>query len=77
MFHVPPGMTEHQLVLVLDVCKTMRAHIKIRKKLVLVVNLHKSKHPQNLTPQILVWTVILFNQKCYKQSFLFILLFRL
>ena len=31
MFHVPPGMIEQQLVLVLDVCKTLRAHIKIRK----------------------------------------------
>ena len=32
MFHVPPGMIEQQLVLVLDVCKTLRAHVKIRKK---------------------------------------------
>ena len=31
MSYVPPGMIEHQLVLVRNVCKAVCAHIKIRK----------------------------------------------
>ena len=58
MFHVPPDTVEQQLELVLNVCKTVRAHIKIRKTcfcvkyFVFAVNSDNIERPQNLTPKI-------------------------
>ena len=31
IFHFQPGMMEHQIMLVLNVCKTVRAHMRINK----------------------------------------------
>ena len=80
IFHFQPGMMEHQIMLVLNVCKTVRAHMRINKTCVFgQIEQHRA-HPKFDPSNTNVDCIVMLLDKSVTSIFFFfwfILLFRL
>lgn len=69
IFHFQPGMMEHQIMLVLNVCKTVRAHMRINKTCVCSqIGQHQADSkfdPSNTSVDWIVTSILFFFSLFY------------